>query len=714
MKKIKYLFFSAMVLFAGCVTSCQQEDTVAKAVLVSESLLDIAAENPEDVTVTVYSDGEWRTEAPEWVTVTPSAGTGTMEVVLSFQDNVRDGAIDNPRKADVLFRGDRLMSIAKLLVRQDGDKFRDLTATSFTDLAALPLESFVMIEDALVVAVAANGFLASSADTHVFVECAESIPSAGDKVSFYAYTDVLHSFVSLTDVERLEVNSSSNAVDYAENDITATFDGFTPSAISYVTLEGILNGTTLNVNDAQTATCVLENPSEELGISSLNGHKVRMSGFVLGKETTTVYLLPVGPIVDNGVDEIICFSDNFDWVQPFVEADPGAVQGDSMLDNAQYTVSSSYNIPGFEQKLTELGYEALFPASKAIYVMTGNYLKFSKGKNTNGIRLPAMDYAGASSVILTFDWGVNIGEKGPDAVELEVVVEGNGTVDAGPFKHTAGDWEWQKETITISGIDANTRITIRPTVFSGVVDSGYYRWFLDNVKVVAGEGGGAPVSGSVVFEENFDWLTPITTAETAGDAVGTDNPSASAPNVWKMATSSDFFAKFNELGYQYLYGKVGSTEFVAGPAQEPNAEVGKDGSMYIQADYLKFGQTSYNGALRLPALSSLRGTANLTIEFDWCWQVTGAFKPDIMTVSVDATVGQFPDSGMSTSLPFDSTQSKVDTESHIAWQHVSVVLNNATSETVLTIRPTNADPDVENAARHQNRWYLDNIKVTVN
>lgn len=507
MKKIKYLFFSAMVLFAGCVTSCQQEDTVAKAVLVSESLLDIAAENPEDVTVTVYSDGEWRTEAPEWVTITPSAGTGTMEVVLSFQDNVRDGAIDNPRKADVLFRGDRLMSVAKLQVRQDGDKFRDLTATSFTDLAALPLESFVMIEDALVVAVAANGFLASSADTHVFVECAENIPASGDKVSFYAYTDVLHSFVSLIDIERLEVNSSSNAVDYAENDITATFDGFTPSAISYVTLEGILNGTTLNVNDAQTATCVLENPSEELGISSLNGHKVRMSGFVLGKETTTVYLLPVGPIVDNGVDEIICFSDNFDWVQPFVEADPGAVQGDSMLDNTQYTVSSSYNIPGFEQKLTELGYEALFPASKAIYVMTGNYLKFSKGKNTNGIRLPAMDYAGASSVILTFDWGVNIGEKGPDAVELEVVVEGNGTVDAGPFKHTAGDWEWQKETITISGIDANTRITIRPTVFSGVVDSGYYRWFLDNVKVVAGEGAGGTGSPKVLAAFPFPYDT---------------------------------------------------------------------------------------------------------------------------------------------------------------------------------------------------------------
>lgn len=204
----------------------------------------------------------------------------------------------------------------------------------------------------------------------------------------------------------------------------------------------------------------------------------------------------------------VFFQDDFAWVAPFVDADDPAKQGDSMLDNKQYTPATSYNIPGFADKLAELGYEALFPESKAIYVMKGNYLKFSKGKNTNGIRLPKTNFYGESTVALSFDWGINIGANGPDPVELEVVIEGNGTIGgqqkSAPIKHTAGDWEWQTETIVISGVDNDTRISIRPTAFTGVVDaSGNYRWFLDNVKLAKSD---APAGGTLhtIFPFPYD------------------------------------------------------------------------------------------------------------------------------------------------------------------------------------------------------------------
>jgi hypothetical protein len=159
-----------------------------------------------------------------------------------------------------------------------------------------------------------------------------------------------------------------------------------------------------------------------------------------------------------------------------------------MLDNIQYTVKSSYDLEGFEAKFTEQGYESLFPSSKAIYVMQGNYLKFSKGNFINGIRLPKIDFKGESTVALTFDWGRNNGKDKPaDEVELEVTVEGNGTINgqkkSAAIIHTAGDWEWQTETIVIAGVDNDTRLTIRPTTFVGEESSGNYRWFLDNVKV---------------------------------------------------------------------------------------------------------------------------------------------------------------------------------------------------------------------------------------
>ena len=217
---------------------------------------------------------------------------------------------------------------------------------------------------------------------------------------------------------------------------------------------------------------------------------------------------------------------------------------------------------------------------------------------------------------------------------------------------------------------------------------------------------------NVVYADDFEWLAEIAVAAGAGDSVGEDNASAKAPNVWKMDNSADFFAAFNERGYQYLYSTVGMTEYAAGPAQEPNPEVGKEGSLYVQTNYLKFGQSSYNGAIVLPALAAIEGTADVEIEFDWCWQVTGKNKADIMTMSVDATAGTFEATATATSANIESAQSLVDGESHLAWQHATVVLNGATAETVLTIRPTYADPSVQNPERSQNRWFLDNIKVS--
>lgn len=216
---------------------------------------------------------------------------------------------------------------------------------------------------------------------------------------------------------------------------------------------------------------------------------------------------------------------------------------------------------------------------------------------------------------------------------------------------------------------------------------------------------------TIYFADDFSWIAPMSAADAAGDAVGENKPDTNAPNVWKMSSSQDFFAKFQEIGYQFLWSGVGDKEFKPGPELVPNAGIGNDGVMYIQKDYLKFGKTSYSGALVLPALSAIQGQANIMIDFDWCWQVTGEYKPDLMTLTVESNNGKFEQTGTAVSQALESTQSPVDKESKIEWQHVSIVLTEATPETKLTIRPTYADPDKQNKARHQNRWYLDNIKI---
>lgn len=713
MRFFKNLYRSALVAVAGvlALASCQPEESpLARAIMTSVSGLQFDATGAEPQTITVYSDADWTVEAPEWVTVDVVNGTRTMDVTVSVGDNLRDGALDNPKKDTIVFKGYNLLATAYVIVSQDGDKYRDVPATDLAGILSMKDEAVVILDNAQVAAVSTNGFVVADAATSVFVVSKETV-AVGDKINLKGSKGTLNGLAAVTICDEIEVVGSAAVTYPATSDITASLDAYAATKMEYVEVTGTLDGANVVVEGAAKVAAVLD-ATADFNLSSLNGHNVTIKGYSAGVTASLVNVI-VTEIVDLGVDEIIYFSDNFDWVAELAEA---AGAGDSMGVDGDDSAKNAYTaVEGFAELLASQGYEDLFPSSKTIYLQK-NYLKFSKGSNVNGIRFPAVAYGGTTNVVLTFDWGVHVGSGGQDETELMIEIEGNGVVDRETFTHTAGEWVWQTETVTISGIDDNSRIVLKPTTFVGEVSSGYYRWYLDNIKIVQGEGE-APVpgpgaGGKTVYSDDFEWFADLATTEGAGDAVGTNDPGTTAPNVWKMGTSADFFTRFNERGYQYLYGTVGATEFAAGPAQEPNSGVGKEGSLYLQSNYLKFGQSSYNGALVLPALSAIEGTADVVIEFDWCWHLTGGMKPDLMTVSVDATVGQFPTSGAGTSLDIESAQPTEGDLSELAWQHVTLELNGATAETVLTIRPTNADPSIQNAARSQNRWYLDNIKVT--
>ena len=143
---------------------------------------------------------------------------------------------------------------------------------------------------------------------------------------------------------------------------------------------------------------------------------------------------------------------------------------------------------------------------------------------------------------------------------------------------------------------------------------------------------------------------------------------------------------------------------------EPDSGNGR--TLYLQKNYLKFGKSDWNSGITLPAMASIAGAVNAELTFDWCWQVTGGFKPDIMTLTVEIVGnGKCTVSNDVLSPGIESAQSRVDGESKIEWQHASVALSGIDKDTRIKIRPTNYDPYIENEARGQNRWYLDNVKV---
>ena len=746
MRFFKNLYRSALVAVAGvlALASCQPEESpLARAIMTSVSGLQFDATGAEPQTITVYSDADWTVEAPEWVTVDVVNGTRTMDVTVSVGDNLRDGALDNPKKDTIVFKGYNLLATAYVIVSQDGDKYRDVVPATISEVLSMKDEEVVVLDDVAVVALSSDGFVVNDGNESVFVSCTEPV-TVGDCVDVWGSKGTMNGVPAVTTCDDLKIERNFAVVYPLVNDITATIDTYAPSKLEYVELTGSLDGVNVLVEGATKVGALLAHSSVDL--AALNGHNLIVRGFSFGATASLVNIIPV-EIVDLGVDEIIYFSDNFDWFGDIALTegagdavgtdDPGTTAPNVFTMGSSEAFLSAFYERGYKfywstvgsTEFTE-GPDPSIGDSRVMYLQS-NYLKFGKTSWSGAISLPALSaIQGAANIVIEFDWCWQVtGAYKPDLMTLSV------DASTGVFSDTASPTsvalesaqstvdgeshiEWQHVKIVLDGATPETILTIRPTNADPDVQNParhQNRWYLDNIKIT--DAGGAPVTppaagGKTVYSDDFEWFADLATTEGAGDAVGTNDPGTTAPNVWKMGTSADFFTRFNERGYQYLYGTVGATEFAAGPAQEPNSGVGKEGSLYLQSNYLKFGQSSYNGALVLPALSAIEGTADVVIEFDWCWHLTGGMKPDLMTVSVDATVGQFPTSGAGTSLDIESAQPTEGDLSELAWQHVTLELNGATAETVLTIRPTNADPSIQNAARSQNRWYLDNIKVT--
>ena len=204
------------------------------------------------------------------------------------------------------------------------------------------------------------------------------------------------------------------------------------------------------------------------------------------------------------------------------------------------------------------------------------------------------------------------------------------------------------------------------------------------------------------FADDFEWLEPwaaYTVDDVANNTVG------SSPNVFTKAEVADALTEFQSRGYGYVWGWK-DQDWSDGTPDNGNKQ-----TLYLMHNYLKFGKTSYNSGLILPALSAISGTADVDLTFDWCWCMTGASKPDVMTLTVTVSGGgTLADTGTEVSGNIESAQPTEGDQTKLEWQHAKVKIIGATPSTRITIRPTNADPEVT-STRKQNRWYLDNIRV---
>ena len=511
MKRILSIAFLALLIGAGVSCTPMEKDPVAKAVIASSSVLQFEAVGAQPQSITVYSDGDWTADTPDWITLSQTSGSGTVEgVTVTAADNKDGSGILMPRRDTIAIHGKRLISYSYIIVVQAGDKYRGAVDATVSNLAGVKDGQFVNFSGAQVMASDGSNAVLSDGKANIFIPLKQKV-TIGDIISFNGVKETKDGQPVVNDIENFKVDSHSDPAYPAANDITATIDAIEAGAPLYASVSGVYDGSALKVEGASKS--IAPTAPAEISLAALVGHKATLTGYITSISGNKISML-LTAAQDNGLDQIIYFTDDFEWLEPW------------------------------------------------------------------------------------------------------------------------------------------------------------------------------------------------TTASGAGDAVKDNDPSTTAPNVFTASTCAGFTDEMVKRGYGYIWGWAGQDWSDGTP------DSGNNRTLYLQKNYLKFGKTSYNSGIILPAMSEISGTADVELSFDWCWQVTTAFKADLMTLTVEIMGNGTCDASSNAISPeIESAQSTEDGKSNIEWQHASLRLNGIDSSSRIIIRPTNADPAISNPDRKQNRWYLDNILV---
>jgi len=512
-KYIKY-FLATLVTAFGCVlTSCSDDETnlLSRKVLASVDVLEFEVSPTGPQIITVTSDADWVAETPEWISVNPTSGTaGQTEVEVTVDPNIRESEPDNPRKASVLFKGRNLESIATVIIRQDGNKFRDPIDYTIESLATIEDETVVKLPEMVVCALTSNGFMATDGVSYVYIKEPSIAVTVGQKVNVIGekYADSNKMIYVLG--ERMEAVGSGTLPAVSPEDINQILDKLTYNTYVYVTVTGDYDGSAITVGESVNKVYMVDADSS-LGISELGGHKVKVTGFFAGQAAPVVNIIPV-EIEDLGLNEVVFFFDDFTWLEPWVAVGNGkgrcADQVGSANNGGNCPQMQSCIVDGVSayDAMIDKGYDFIFAGHptkckvgegpKQSTYLQDTYIKLGKTGYHPGLVLPALEgVSSGDDLLLTFDWCPMITGAGNfDKTQIVVIVKnGSEEVQVAVPPHTLvnkGAMEWQHASISLAGIkvDANSRIIIRniDEQYPNDPDSddpSLTRFFLDNIKV---------------------------------------------------------------------------------------------------------------------------------------------------------------------------------------------------------------------------------------
>ena len=515
---------SALVLASlfGCA---KEADLVKPSALLAESSVTVAAKGGEAVAFTVYSDEDWFVDAEEdWLYVTPTSGTGTMDVEITADDNVIDGVMQKPRQGTITIANRRGYSI-KSVVYQKGDTYFGDPDYTVTQALAMENDATAKIKGAQVMALTLSGMVISDGTSNLMVDGVGKDVKIGDKIDINGKAKVEEGTYMHFVLDECEIVSEGEPVYPTAKDITAEIGTAAPEALEFVTVkgsivglatEGILAGAAIRVAGATVRMMVAEVPAS-LGLAEVNYHKVEVSGYYTGKSGSNLRFIPA-VFKDNGIDEsvvpvpsdpgTVLFEDNFDWMEPYVDAaiKAGTNIGSSVEENnaggAAPNLYTTASLKDLANALLAKGYKnANYNVQDGIYPQKC-YWKFGKTNVHTGLELPAIEYYG--ELQLLFDWSPHMtGSGNIDKLTLVVAVTtGESTVIAGEYSYkdwSKGQLAWHPVKTTIN-VTPESIIQIRPSQLENHDGIDQQRFYLDNIVVRVPAPDAEPVYANIVVD----------------------------------------------------------------------------------------------------------------------------------------------------------------------------------------------------------------------
>lgn len=512
MKMFRYISsvlagLSVVFSLAGCQEEISSE---GQAVLADVSVLTFEAKNAAEQTIQLKADGKWTAEVSKsWITVTPASGEGHTDVVITVSDNIKNGAMDEPREGTVRFsaadgRNYGYLSYATftLSVNQKGDSYLTVAEeTTVTQTAALWDTEPAKVKDAQVAAITDKGFVITDGTTSMFVESAAEV-KVGDVLSLNGTKTTVNGLPYFNGDEVTVVSTAQ--VTYPEAvDITADLSSYTAEAVSLVKVTGTLIGTKLlGIAGEPSKGVEIIDATRTMELDKVAVHEVEITGYWLGLNDSN-HVIAIKSYEDKGENLSLCepfpFRDNFSWLQPFVEESKTLVASSKWpKDAVGENVNTGTDLPNLYTEIKSClkefqsrGYADYMPEYKSIFLADG-YLKFSISKKPTGIVLPLLAISGEQDIYVQFNWCAEKNGSGKiDDVHLVVEIDGPGKFEKPSEDNpkmseslsttqVAEHLAWQYASVRINGATMATKISIHP-----VETAGMRRYFLDNIAVVS-------------------------------------------------------------------------------------------------------------------------------------------------------------------------------------------------------------------------------------